>query len=78
MQDALLGRLRCYHPKQGVLGEDFVVGLDVVPPPKTRVAGHERDTKSGRGQNAAVESILFFDETTMPVEIIAVPNPNIA
>jgi transposase len=61
-----------------VLGEDFDGVPDVAPAPKTRVAGHERDTKSGRGQGAADESTLFFDETKVPVETIAVPNLDIA
>ncbi|MFT5532196.1 MAG: transposase [Burkholderiaceae bacterium] len=71
-------RLPLPDPEQGVLGEDFAVVPDVVSAPKTRVAGHERETKSGRGQTAADESTLFFDETKMPVETIAVPNPDIA
>ena len=71
-------RLPLPDPEQGVLGEDFAGVPDVVPAPKTRVAGHERDTKSGRGQGAADESTLFFDETKVPVETIAVPNPDIA
>ena len=71
-------RLPLPDPEQGVLGEDFAGMPDVVPALKTRVAGHERDTKSGRGQGAADESTLFFDETKVPVETIAVPNPDIA
>jgi transposase len=71
-------RLPLPDPEQGVLGEDFAGVSDAVPAPKTRVAGHERDTKSGRGQTAADESTLFLDETKVPVETIAVPNPEIA
>jgi transposase len=70
-------RLPLHDPEQGVLGEDFAGVLDVVPASKTPVAGHERETKSGRGQTAADESTLFFDETKVPVETIAVPNPDI-
>ena len=71
-------RLPLPDPEQGILGEDFAGVPDVAPAPKTRVACHERDTKSGRGQGAADESTLLFDETKIPVEIIAVPNPDIA
>ncbi len=58
---------------QGVLG----MGFDVVPEPppakKTVVAGHERKPKQPAAN--ADESNLFFDENKVPVEVIAVPNP---
>ena len=66
------------HPEpegvQGILG----IGFDAVPdtplPVKTTVvAGHERKAKPVR--DGADESTLFFDEKRVPVEVIAVPNP---
>lgn len=60
---------------QGVLG----IGFDAVPDTplpgkKVVVAGHERKTKPVG--NGADESGLFFDEKRVPVEVIAVPNPD--
>ncbi len=62
---------------QGTLGESF----DAVPDApasgkKTRVTGHERSTKPKRAD--ADESTLFFDESKVPVEVIAVANPEAA
>ncbi|WP_373890083.1 IS66 family transposase [Massilia sp. DJPM01] len=60
---------------QGVLG----VGFDAVPgtplpPKKTVAASHERQAKPvGDGVD---ESSLFFDDKRVPVEVIAVPNPD--
>lgn len=60
---------------QGILG----VGFDAVPgaallAKKTVVASHERKAKPvGDG---ADESSLFFDDKRVPVEVIAVPNPD--
>lgn len=59
---------------QGVLG----IGFDAVPGTplpgqKVTVAGHERKTKPVF--DGADESTLFFDEKRVPVEVIAVPNP---
>ena len=55
--------------------EDFAGVSGTVSVSKTRVAGHERVTKSRRDQAAADESTLFCDEARVPVETIAVPNP---
>jgi len=60
---------------QGVLG----IGFDPVPGTplpgkKTAVAGHERKAKAAAG--GADESSLFFDEKRVPVQVIAVPNPD--
>jgi transposase len=58
---------------QGTLGEAFDVTSD--PPvagKKTRVASHERQRK--RRQDGADEATLFFDESSVPVEVIQVPN----
>jgi transposase len=67
------------HPEpegvQGILG----VGFDAIPDTplpvkKTTVAAHERKAKPvGSG---ADESSLFFDDKRVPVEVIAVPNPD--
>ena len=59
---------------QGVLG----IGFDAVPGTplpgkKVTVAGHERKAKPAA--DGADESTLFFDEKRVPVEVIAVPNP---
>ena len=64
---------------QGTLGESFDAVPDVVPPnPKTRVASHERASQPNKPTNGADESSLFFDEQKVPVEIINVPNPEVA
>jgi transposase len=61
---------------QGTLGEPFTVVPDTLPPnKKTRVAGHERESKPNKPANSADESTLFFDDTKVPVEVIEVPNP---
>lgn len=67
------------HPDQegvqGILG----VGFDAIPDTplparKTVVAAHERKAKpAGDGVD---ESSLFFDDKRVPVEVIAVPNPD--
>lgn len=62
---------------QGTLGEAFDAVPDApAPTKKTRVAGHERSTKPKRAD--ADESTLFFDEGKVPVEVIAVANPEAA
>ena len=62
---------------QGTLGEAFDAVPDApAPAKKTRVAGHERSTKPKRAD--ADESTLFFDEGKVPVEVIAVANPEAA
>lgn len=60
---------------QGILG----VGFDAIPETplpakKAVVAGHERERKTK--PVGADESSLFFDEKRVPVEVIAVPNPD--
>lgn len=64
---------------QGVLG----VGLDAVPDTplpgkKTVVAGHDRARKPAHAHDGADESTLFFDDQRVPVEVIAVSNPDMA
>ena len=64
---------------QGTLGESFAAIPDVVPPnKKTRVAGHTRESKPNPPTDGTDESSLFFDEQKAPVEIIHVPNPEVA
>jgi transposase len=64
---------------QGTLGEPFDAVPDVVPPnKKTRVASHERESKAKRPHDGGDESTLFFDEKKVPVEVIAVANPEAA
>ena len=64
---------------QGTLGEPFDAIPEVVPPnKKTRVAGHTRASKPNPPTDGADESTLFFDEQKAPVEIIHVPNPEVA
>lgn len=60
---------------QGTLGAGFdAVPGTPLPGKKTVVAGHERKPKQAFG---ADESTLFFDEKKVPVEVIAVPNPDV-
>ena len=60
--------------KQGSLGEVFDAVPDTsAPGKKSRVASHERQSKSKHPANGD-ESTLFFDESKVPVEVIAVPN----
>ena len=64
---------------QGVLG----VGFDAVPDTplpgkKMVVAGHERERKPRHPNDGADESTLFFDDKRVSVEVIAVPNPDMA
>jgi len=62
---------------QGTLGEAFAAVPDDGPPhKKTPVAGHERVSRPR--QPTADESALFFDDRKVPVEVITVPNPEIA
>jgi transposase len=60
---------------QGILGVGFDAIPDTpLPAKKTVVAAHERKAKPvGSG---ADESSLFFDDKRVPVEVIAVPNPD--
>ncbi len=59
---------------QGVLGMGFDAIPDTpLPAKKTTVAAHERKAKPVGAD--ADESSLFFDDKRVPVEVIAVPNP---
>ncbi len=60
---------------QGILGVGFDAIPDTpLPAKKTTVAAHERKAKPG--DTGADESSLFFDDKRVPVEVIAVPNPD--
>jgi len=64
---------------QGWLGQDFAAVPDQSPPnKKTRVAEHERERKPKKPTENADESTLFFDESRVPVEVIEVPDPEVA
>jgi len=60
---------------QGILGVGFdTVAGTALPAKKTVVASHERKAK--QVGDCADESSLFFDDKRVPVEVIAVPNPD--
>ncbi len=63
---------------QGLLGQGFSA-LPESPQTgkKSRVATHEREAKPKPPREGADESVPFFDETKVPVRVIAVPNPEI-
>ena len=64
---------------QGTLGESFDAVPDDAPPnKKTPVAGHERVSKPRQPTADADEAALFFDDQKVPVEVITVPNPEVA
>ena len=64
---------------QGILGELFEVVPDDLPPAKTsKIASHEREHKNKNQIDSADESALFFDDAKVPVEVIAVPNADVA
>lgn len=61
---------------QGTLGEAFAAIPDAPPPNmKSLITGHERERKMNKPTDGADESTLFFDDKKVPVEVIAVPNP---
>ncbi len=68
-------RLIPENPEQGILGQEFIGSEDSdsnVLTKTTTVAGHER--KSGvKPAPTTDESIPFFDESKVPVEVIEVP-----
>jgi transposase len=64
---------------QGSLGQDFsAVPEDPLPGKKRLVAAHEREAKPKHPQDGGDEGSPFFDESKVPVEVIAVPNPEVA
>lgn len=70
-------RLIQVNPEQGVLGQEFDSDTQSdVPIQSTTVAAHQR--KSAPKLAAIDESLPFFDESKVPVEIIEVANPETA
>ncbi|NML59889.1 IS66 family transposase [Massilia sp. RP-1-19] len=64
---------------QGTLGELFEIVPDDLPlAKKSRIAAHEREHKNKNQIDSGDESTLFFDDSKVPVEVIAVPNPDAA
>jgi transposase len=64
---------------QGTLGEPFEIAPDDVPPAKkSRIAAHEREHKNKNQIDGNDDSALFFEESKVPVEVIAIPNPDVA
>ena len=64
---------------QASLGESFAeVPTDTPPNKKNKIAAHEREVKPKCPSNDDDESTLFFDDQCVPVEIIAVPNPEVS
>jgi hypothetical protein len=65
---------------QGTLGELFEIVPDDLPPPnkKSRIAAHEREHKHKNLIDSGDESTPYFDDSKVPVEVITIPNPDIA
>jgi transposase len=62
--------------EQGILGAGFAAIPDTAPSNrKSRIDAHERETKPKHP--AGDETSLFFDDKKIPVEVIAVANPEI-
>lgn len=62
--------------EQGILGAGFTAIPDTAPPnTKSRIDAHERETKPKHP--AGDETNLFFDDKKVPVEVIALANPDI-
>jgi transposase len=62
---------------QGTLGEAFATIHDEAPPSKkTLVASHTRASKV-KPIDGSDESAMFFDDKKVPVQVIAVANPEI-
>ena len=64
---------------QGFLGQDFsAVPEQPLPGKRSRVAAHEREAKPKHPRDDGDETVPFFDETKVPIKVIAVANPEIA
>jgi hypothetical protein len=60
---------------QGALGEAFeIVPDEVMPAKKSRIAAHEREHKNKNKNlnDGTDDTALFFNESKVPVEVIAV------
>ena len=63
--------------EQGILGEAFsAIPAQSEPNKKTAVAGHFRESKQ-KPLDGADESALFFDAQKVPVQVVAIANPEI-
>ncbi len=72
-------RLPLPQATQGSLGQDFsALPEGSMPGRKRLVAAHEREAKAKRPQDGGDGTAPFFDEAKVPVEVIAVANPEIA
>ena len=66
-------------PTQGTLGQTFeAMPADRPGHAKVKVDAHERERKPKQPAAEREESAPFFDEAKVPVEVIEVPNPEIA
>jgi len=65
--------------RQGTLGQAFdAIPSDGPPNKKIQVAGHERDRKLKNPAAEGDAATPFFDETKVPIEVIALPSPEAA
>ena len=72
-------RHRPVDPEQGTLGESFgEIPADGPRGAKIKVGAHERDKKPRMPAPDGEDSQSFFDEGKVPVEVIEVPNPEVA
>jgi transposase len=72
-------RLLPADASQGSLGQDFsAIPEEPQARQKRRVAAHEREAQPKHPRDGGDETVPFFDETKVPVRVIAVPNPEIA
>jgi len=66
-------------PQQSSLGESFeAIPADGPKSKKVKVEGHERERKPKMPSADGEDTQPFFDEAKVPVEIIEVPNPEMA
>jgi transposase len=66
-------------PVQGTLGASFdAIPGEVAKANKIKVGAHERDKKPKTPTPEGEDTQAFFDESKVPIEVIEVPNPEIA
>ena len=72
-------RLVDADPTQGTLGQSFdEIPTDGPGNKKVKVGAHTRDTKLKNPLTSGEDASAFFDEDKVPVEVIEVPNPELA
>jgi transposase len=64
-------------PQQGSLGAGFAEAPPAASNNKVRIPAHDR-ARAPRPAAAGEDAVPFFDEAQVPVEVIAVPNPEVA